>query len=154
MLRPVAEYGCVVFHSSLTDEQDKLLDRIRNQALKCIFGPFLSGRKMRQLADMPTLWNRRIHLCNKFAKKSLSNPQFAHWFSMKTAKTREIFLEEKAWCKGLVDSPLYYFRRYLNGKEGKCTGKVIQSSETTDKGLGLMPEFLFFLTVSQFNFAN
>ena len=33
MLRPVAEYGCVVYNPSLTDEQDELLDRLQNHAL-------------------------------------------------------------------------------------------------------------------------
>ena len=34
MIRPVTEYAAVVYHSSLTDEQDELLD----QSQKCIFG--------------------------------------------------------------------------------------------------------------------
>ena len=55
ILGPAAEYGCVVFHSSLTDEQDKLLDRLQNQALRCVFGPGLSGHKMRAMAEIRTL---------------------------------------------------------------------------------------------------
>ena len=47
VLRPIAEYGAVVFHSSLTDQQGELLDRLQNQALRCIYGPKLSGRKLR-----------------------------------------------------------------------------------------------------------
>ena len=99
MLRPVAEYGCVVFHSSLTDEQDEAIDRLQNQALKCIYGPFISGRKMRESAGLETLRARRIVLFVKFAKKSLVNPRFQHWFPEKDARTsarrgkqKEIFL--------------------------------------------------------------
>ena len=48
MIRPVAEYTCVVYHSSLTDEQDELLDNLQNHALRCIFKSEkrLSGRKL------------------------------------------------------------------------------------------------------------
>ena len=130
MIRPVAEYGCVVYHSSLTDEQDELLDRIQTQALKSIFGPFKSGRKLRAEAGISTLRERRIHLCDKFARKSLANPRFSHWFPIKKTrassrnrKGQEVFVENYARCERLVNSPLYYFRRRLNGKEGKCYGK-------------------------------
>ena len=49
MIRPVADYAAVVYHSSLTDAQDEELDRLQNHALKCIFGPH-SGRKLREMA--------------------------------------------------------------------------------------------------------
>ena len=55
VIRPVAEYGCVVFHSSLTDEQDERLERLQDHALKCIFGPEQSARKLRGLAGIETL---------------------------------------------------------------------------------------------------
>ena len=47
IIRPVADYGRVVYHLSLTDEQDELVDRLQNQALRCIYGPGISGRRMR-----------------------------------------------------------------------------------------------------------
>ena len=55
ILRPVAEYGCVVFHSSLTDEQDERLERLQDHALKTIFGPELSARRLRGLAGLDPL---------------------------------------------------------------------------------------------------
>ena len=129
IIRPVADYGAVVYHSSLTDEQDEALDRLQNGALKCIFGP-LSGRKLRDLAGVTTLRSRREELCDKFAAKMASNPQFAGWFPLKTtrASTRttgkqEIYLEERARCDRLKNSPKFYFRRRLNGKIGKEYGK-------------------------------
>ena len=129
MLRPVAEYACVVFHSSLTDDQDERLERLQNHALKAIFGPGISARRMRGLADLDTLRKRREEITEKFAKKCLSNPRFAHWFpviegrtSLRHCKHREVFLEEKARCERLRNSPLFYFRRILNGKVGKTYG--------------------------------
>ena len=55
MIRPVVDYACVVYHSSLTDEQDELLDRLQNQAVKCIYGFGLSGRRMREMSGLTTL---------------------------------------------------------------------------------------------------
>ena len=130
MLRPVAEYGSVVYHSTLTDEQDERIDRLQNQALRCIYGPRISGRKMRDMAGVETLRRRREYACEKFAKKSLANPRFTHWFptkknrtSRRSGKQEEIFTEEKARCERLFNSPIFYFRRILNGKPGKKYGK-------------------------------
>ena len=129
IIRPVADYACVVYHSSLTDEQDELLDRLQNNALKCIFGP-MSGRKLREKAVITTLRERREDICDKFAIKLASNPLFAGWFPLKNTRSstrhvvnKELYKEEKARCDRLKNSPLFYFRRRLNGKIGKSYGK-------------------------------
>ena len=130
MLRPVAEYACVVFHSGLTDAQDEQIERLQNQALKCIYGPFILARKMRDRAGITTLRARRILLAEKFAAKCVTNPRFMHWFPLKSTRTStrtkketEIYKEEKARCDRLFYSPLFYMRRRLNGKPGKVYGK-------------------------------
>lgn len=43
VIRPVAVYCSVVYHSALTEEQDKIIERIQSQALKCIYGPGISA---------------------------------------------------------------------------------------------------------------
>ena len=130
LIRPIADYACVVYHPSLTDAQDEELEHLQDHALRCIFGKF-SGRKLRDLADVTSLRERRETLCDKFAKKLSVNPLFAHWFPLKEtrASTRgtgkqEIYKEEKARCSRLVNSPLFYYRRRLNGKEGRPPGKL------------------------------
>ena len=128
MIRPIAEYACVAFHSSYTDEQDERIERLQDNALKCIFGPGISARKMRAQADLPTLRARRIDLADKFAKKCAGSGRFHHWFPRKEnrrssrAGNNEVFLEERARCNRLMNSPIFYFRRRLNGKEGKTYG--------------------------------
>ena len=128
MIRHVADYACVVYHSSLTDQQDEELDRLQNHALKCIFGP-MSGRKLREAAGVTTLRKRREDMCDKFALKLLDNPLFGHWLPLKQTREskrhgkQEIYLEENARYNRLVNSPLFYYRRRLNGKEGKTYGK-------------------------------
>ena len=129
MIRPTAEYACVVFHPGLTDVQDESLERLQNHALRCIYDPFLSARKLREIAGVLSLRERRVEICDKFAKKSLANPRFQHWFptkmsrtSLRGGKNSEKFQEFKARCDRLYYSPLFYLRRRLNGKPGKTYG--------------------------------
>ena len=91
MLHPMAEYGCVAFHSSYTDEQDERIERLQDHALKCIFGPGTSARKMRELADLPTLRSRRIELlADKFAKKCSSHHLFYKQVQQKNPESRNL----------------------------------------------------------------
>lgn len=132
----MADYRSVVYNSSLTDEQDEMLDGLQNHALRCIFGTHkegarLSGRALRAMAEVPTLRARREEMCLKFANKCVMNPIFDKWFPRKTARapsrvTRkdkaEVYLECKARCERLKNLPFFYFRRILNGKVGKNYG--------------------------------
>ena len=128
IIRPVVEYACPVYHSSLTDDQDERLERLQDHALKCIYGTELSARRLRGAAAVPTLRERREEIVKKFALKCANDPAFDHWFPRREAvratrnKNIEIYKEEKARCERLKNSPLFYFRRILNGKEGKRHG--------------------------------
>ena len=125
IIRPVADYCC-----SLTEEQDYELEKLQNGALKCIYGPGISAREMRDLSGLSTLRQRRIEMTDKFAKKLATNPLFAKWFPLKNTrssarhgKQAEIYLESKARCDRLKNSPFHYYRRRLNGKPGKDYGR-------------------------------
>ena len=90
----------------LTDEQDELLDRCQAHALRCIFGKDMSYEKMRELAGVTTLRQRREELCDKFAAKCLKNPRFAPWFPRRDTwrsgrSGGEDFREEFARCDRL-----------------------------------------------------
>ena len=126
VIRPVAEYMLEVFHSMLTDAQDESIERLQVHALKCIFGPGISGRRMRERAGLETLRTRRIERCDRFAKKCAEDPRFEHWFpenmSGRSTRNREKYKEEYARCNRLYNSPIFYMRRRLNGKEGKSYG--------------------------------
>ena len=128
VIQLVAEYGCVVFHSSLTDNQDERLERLQDHALKCIYGTDLSARRLRGKSGLDTLRSRREEINRKFAVKCAKDPVFERWFPLKTSRrsTRngpgEVYKEEKARCERLMNSPLFYFRRVLNGKIGKTYG--------------------------------
>ena len=124
VVRPVADYMMIVYHSMLTDSQDEALERLQTHALKCIFGP---RRRMHVLAELPTLRERRIEAVDKFAHKCADSDRFHHWFPraarVRATRISEEYVEEYTHCKRLFDSPLFYMRRRLNRKEGKCYGK-------------------------------
>ena len=127
MLRPIAEYGAVMYLSSLTDDQDERLERLQDHALKCIFGPGKSSKRLRGMAGLETLRQRREGLAEKFANKCARDPAFDHWVLRETVRRsarnkREEYREEKARCECLKNSPIFYFRRILNGKIGKTYG--------------------------------
>ena len=98
MIRPIAEYACTVYHSSLTDDQDERLECLQDHALKCIFGPGKSARKMRGLSGLTTLRERREEIVRKFAIKCSSDPAFEHWFPRRNTgrvtRSKETYLEE------------------------------------------------------------
>ena len=129
ILRPVLDYAAVIYHPSLTEEQDLELERLQNQALKCVCGPQPSAREMRERAQLPTVRQRREEMCLKFARKLSEHPLFEEFFPKKTARASrrgnpETFLEKKARCDRMHNSPLFYYRRILNDKPGKTYGNV------------------------------
>ena len=65
VVRPVTEYTCVVWHTSLTQEQTKQLESIQKRAMKIIFGTS-SGDLSRALVTLPSLAERRERLTKRF----------------------------------------------------------------------------------------
>ena len=78
---------------------------------------------MREKDEITTLRERRIAHCDKFALKCANSYRFGHWFPEESSQRRgrktETYQEEYARCDRLFNSPIYYMRRRLNGKEGK-----------------------------------
>ena len=150
----------MVYHSSLTDEQDEELDRLQASALKCIFGPRISARKLCELADIMTLRRRREELCMKFANKCVVNPRMKHLFPLKTRRTSgrlkgDKYLETKVRCDRLKNSPVFYFRRILNGKPGRSYGKRYEEYRSSPQwGFGTDPRARLFLSFSHSFFAG
>ena len=124
---PLADYCAPAYHSMMTDLQDQEMESAQVGALRAIYGWGLSARKLREVASVKTLRDRRIHLTDKFAAKAASDPRFCHWFPRTTgrrsARNKEVYEERFAKCERLKNSPLYYMRRRLNGKEGKIYGE-------------------------------
>ena len=126
IIRPIVECCVPAFHSMITDQQDELIERLQSTALRYIYGFGPSYAELRQLSGLSTLRQRRIELTDKFANKCANNVRFAHWFftsrPSRTSRHTMPYREEFARCDRLRNSPIYYMRRRLNGKEGKIYG--------------------------------
>ena len=127
LVRPIAEYCSVVFHSMLSDKQDEEIERLQATALRYIFGYGIPYSIMREKADLPTLRQRRIDACDKFAANCITSERFGTWFpEARPARASRHTLPYKefyARCDRLRNSSLFYMRRRMNGKEGKTYGK-------------------------------
>ena len=124
---PIADYCAPAYHSMVNDIQDQKLESAQTGALRAIFGYGKSARKLREEAGIQTLRARPIEQTDKFARKASPDPRFCHWFPRSTARrsgrNSEEYVEKFTKCDRLMNSPLYYMRRRLNGKEGKVYGQ-------------------------------
>ena len=84
LIRPVAEYACPAWHSSITASQAAEIEKQQTIALRNIFGPGLSAAKMRVKANIDLLSKRRETAVKKFALKSINNPRSQPWFRERT----------------------------------------------------------------------
>ena len=121
----------------LTDEQDQRIERLQSSALRSIYGYDTSYARMRELAGVETLRDRRIAASDKFASKCLGSTHFSQWFPLREggrSRKGETYVEEYARTNRLYNSPIFYMRRRLNGKEGKRCGE--RNKEYREKSQG------------------
>ena len=121
-VRSILEFAVPVWHSSLTSEQRLELKRIQKSAFHIILGQaYTSYSSSLKLLHLKTLHVRRIQLCKKFVKKSVTNDKFSKWFKInekftftrqKQPKYSEVFSRTVRYEK----SPISYLTRILNGK--------------------------------------
>jgi hypothetical protein len=77
VVRPVTEYACAVWHTSLTQEQTNLLESIQKRAMKIICGSN-SGDLPQALDTLPSLAERREQLTKQFFTGLLSETSCLH----------------------------------------------------------------------------
>jgi len=65
VVRPVLEYLCPSWHSSLTKEQTKQLEDVQRRALQVIFGN-IQYDEVRCTYNVSSLAERRFQLCRTF----------------------------------------------------------------------------------------
>ena len=96
IVRLVADYCAVFYHSILTHYEVQELNRLQAQALKNIYGFGIPYSKMREMSELTTLRERRLELVDKFASKCLGSDCFSHWFPLcKSGRTaRQPSVEE------------------------------------------------------------
>ena len=71
-IRSRLEYSCVLWHSSLTQNNLSDIERIQKSAVKIILkNEYIDYNSALKTLDIDSLYDRRERLCFKFAKKCL-----------------------------------------------------------------------------------
>ena len=85
-IRSILEQSCVVWHSSLTQEESDSLERVQKSAVKTILNNHkIDYEKALSRLNLDTLSVRRNDLCEKFATKCLGNDKTKSWFQKKNS---------------------------------------------------------------------
>ena len=101
------------------------IERQQTQALKHIFGPKISARKLRELAGVKSLEERRKDAALKFAIKARSSERFGSWFPERppSKRGRRLLVGHRRYEESTfrtdrhLNSPKNYLRRLLNEHE-------------------------------------
>ena len=118
-IRSITEQSCVVWHSSLTEEQGLEIERIQKVALRIILQEkYEHYQHALFLTNLEPLFSRRKSLCLRFAKSCLKSEKNCDMFPMKkkTVNTRpnEKYFVTPALTNRLAKSSIPYMQRLLN----------------------------------------
>ena len=120
MIRPVAEYCSVIFHTMATQADSLELERIQMQALKGIYGWRHSYSSLLEKSGIERLDVRRERRFVELAKKMHLTNRFSSWFPLRATRRTglreagEKFKVYTAHCSRYFNSPLNQMRRRLN----------------------------------------
>ena len=122
-VRSILEQSCVVWHSSLTQENSDDLERVQKGAVRIILGGNYEDYEEALIKiDLDTLKIRREELCKTFAKKCVNtnNEKIKNMFPVrneqkyKNIRKREQYLVNFANTKRYQISSIPYMQRLLN----------------------------------------
>ena len=128
-IRPVAEFGAVVWHSGITTGQKSDIERIQKVAFKIILSDSYTSYT-RACADfnVQSLEERRIQLCTKFAIKLYNSDRRRQFFepaifSDKTRSKKPLVKEEVSRTKRCFSAPHNFLARIINSNQDKIKVK-------------------------------
>ena len=120
-IRSILEQSSVVWHSSLTKENEEDLERVQKSALKIILGrKYLNYSQALKDTNLQSLKIRREELCLKFARKCLKSEKTKHMFPVRNSehemkkRDEEKFFVQHAKTERLRKSALPFMQRLLN----------------------------------------
>ena len=122
-VRSLLEYCSVVWHSTLTGEQDQNIERVQKLCLKVILGNNYQGYDSAlEHLDLQTLSERREERCLKFGLKSLLHPTHSKMFPVNPqiletphdTRSPEHFTVNWARSDSYRTSAIPYIQRMLN----------------------------------------
>ena len=122
-IRPVLEYACPVFNSSLTKKQESQLESIQKRACKIILGKdYTTYETALCTCKLLALSERREQLCLAFAKSIEKNPNVSHWLQIKESnheyslRSNPKYQQYRCKTKRFQTSPIPYFIKLLNNE--------------------------------------
>ena len=132
-IRCLLEQSCVVWHSSLRQEDSTKLERVQKIALRIIMkDTYVSYENALECTKLETLEERRSKLCLKFALSSAKNEFTKDMFQLNTSKyqiqtrNREKFKVQQARTDRLYKSSIPYMQRLLNSQASPASwGNII-----------------------------
>ena len=120
-IRSLLEYCAVVWHSSLTIDDVRVLERVQRTSLRIILGDvYTSYESALEICNLKPLTERRDDRCINLANKCLKHPVNSRLFPLNTnrhdlhAKTKEKFTVNFAKGESLKNSTIPYLQRRLN----------------------------------------
>ena len=121
-VRVMLEYCSVVWHSSLSEQQSRSLERCQSVCLRVILGDnFISYEAALEMTGLKTLSDRRQSRCLDYGLKSLKHPQNSRYFPENpnldltmTVRNREQFKVNFGRTKQYQQSAIPYIQRLLN----------------------------------------
>ena len=86
-VRTVLEMAVPVWQPALTQQESIQIERVQRCAFYIILGTgYKSYEQALDLLEYETLYERRISLCEKFAKKALKHSKYKNWFNVNEQK--------------------------------------------------------------------
>ena len=130
-VRSILEQSCVVWHSSLTEENKQDLERVQKCAVKIMLGTRYKDYDNALVhVDLENLSERRKNLCLKFAKKCLDNKKTESLFPLNKnnhnmeSRMTEKFKVKFAHTERLKQSSIPYMQRLLNSDINKLKPRL------------------------------
>ena len=123
-VRSILEQSCVVWHSSLTQEDASNIERVQKNSIRIILKhEYISYEQALEKLNLETLEQRRENLCLKFAKKCLKNSHASDMFELKDDKHLMELRKNKKYKVNHANTERYkqsavpYMQRLLNKVE-------------------------------------
>ncbi|XP_063953926.1 uncharacterized protein LOC135153732 [Lytechinus pictus] len=118
-IRPVLEYACQVWHSSLTQQQAKTIEGVQKRALRIILSnQYISYQNALSVTDLQTLSERRVQLCLSFARSAFKLNAVHGWFApaeqRRELRKQRVCVEPRSRTTRMKNSPVPFFHRLLN----------------------------------------
>ena len=141
-IRSILEQSSVVWHSSLTKENEEDLERVQKSAVRIILGKNYTNYEEALIqVDLDSLKIRREELCKRFAKNCIKSENFrANSIFHKKIKehkmntrNEESFKVDYSNTGRLMKSAIPYMQRILNQENDREKKRKLENSKVIER---------------------